>query len=273
MKSSRLLTFAFLVLAAQSLAAQVNDTYIIPVAGNVPGAFGTQWMTQFSVFNPQTAYALEVSVTFLPTGGGQGKEVLINVPANSVWFSDDALRDLFGLGGTGALLLATFPEDNPGVPNDVLSRAFLVTTNTFNNAKTGTYGQTIPGVWTGLQDFNTDGISAIAHGIRNLSSQGWRTNVGAVNLGRQSVTMRVTVFVAESSRLSLHLDDRPALRRSDLSVAHPPGQPEGALRQAGDAGPDIAPLARKADRHRVGQRRALHGDPPGRSEDACRSDR
>jgi hypothetical protein len=195
MKTSRLLLITSLLLAAAlPLAAQVNDTYVIPVAGNVPGAFGTQWMTQFSVFNPQTAYPLKVSVTFLPSGGGQGTEVLITVPANSVWFSDNALKDLFGLSGTGALLLATFPEDNPGVPNDVLSRAFLVITDTFNNSRSGTYGQTIPGVWAGLQDFNTDGISAIAHGIRNLSSQGWRTNVGAVNLGRQSVTMRVTVF-------------------------------------------------------------------------------
>jgi hypothetical protein len=195
MKSSRLFLIASLLIAITlPLAAQVNDTYVIPVVGKVPGAFGTQWMTQFSVFNPETAYALKVSVTFLPTGGAQGTEVLITVPANSVWFSDDALKDLFGTSGTGALLLATFPEDNPGVPDDVISRAFLVTTNTFNNSKSGTYGQTIPGVWAGLQDFNTDGISAIAHGIRNLSSQGWRTNVGAVNLGRQSVTLRVTVF-------------------------------------------------------------------------------
>src|SRR5437016_5666108 len=156
MKTSKILSIALLVLlaAALPLAAQVNDTYVIPVAGNVPGAFGTQWMTQISVFNPQTAYALKVSVTLLPTGGGQGTEVLITVPANSVWFSDNAMKDLFGIGGTGALLLATFPEDNPGVPNDVLSRAFLVTTSTFNNSRAGTFGQTIPGVWAGLQDFN-----------------------------------------------------------------------------------------------------------------------
>jgi hypothetical protein len=195
MKSTKLpLLSLLLIVVALPLAAQVNDTYVIPVVGNVPGAFGTQWMTQFSVFNPQTAYALKVSVTLLPTGGGQGTEVLITVPANSVWFSDNAMKDLFGIGGTGSLLLATFPEDNPGVPNDVISRAFLVTTDTFNNSKSGTYGQSIPGVWAGLQDFNTDGISAIAHGIRNLSAQGWRTNIGALNLGRQSVTMRVTVF-------------------------------------------------------------------------------
>ncbi|HUP47072.1 MAG TPA: hypothetical protein VM779_16320, partial [Thermoanaerobaculia bacterium] len=58
----------------------------------------------------------------------------------------------------------------------------------------GTYGQTIAGIWTGLQDYQTDGISAIAHGVRNVRNLGWRTNVGAVNLGRTSVTLYVTVF-------------------------------------------------------------------------------
>jgi hypothetical protein len=175
-------------------AAQVNDTYVIPVSGNTPGAFGTRWMTQFSVFNPQS-YDLRVSITLVPTGGAQGREVILRVPSNAVAFSNNILKDLYNIDlGTGALLVATFPEDNPGVPNDVLSRSFLVFTNTFNNSVAGTFGQSIPGVWTGLQDFNFDGISAVAHGIRNLARQGWRTNIGAVNLGRSNVTMRVNVF-------------------------------------------------------------------------------
>jgi hypothetical protein len=174
----------------------VNDTYVIPVSANLPGAFNTRWMTQFSIFNPQTQYPLNVSITWLPTGGGQGVEVLSKVPPNSVNFSDNILADM-GISGSGALLVATFPEDNPGVPNDVLSRSFAVTSNTFNNVKSGTYGQTVPGTWTGLQDFDTDGISAIAHGVSNVARLGWRTNVGATNLGRQSVVMRVTVYDAD----------------------------------------------------------------------------
>jgi hypothetical protein len=193
-KASRYVVVSlFLILASLPLAAQVNDTYVIPAAANLPGAFNTRWMTQFSVFNPQT-YTLRVAVIFVPTGGGKGLDATFDVPANSVAFSDNILDDLFSMSGSGALLVATFPEDNPKVPDDVLSRSFLVTTDTFNNSPKGTFGQTIPGVWTGLQDFNTDGISAIAHGIRNLSSQGWRANVGAVNLGRSNVTLRVSVY-------------------------------------------------------------------------------
>jgi hypothetical protein len=204
MKRSTLLLAALLM--AVPIAAQVNDTYVIPVSGNLPGAFGTRWMTQFSVFNPQLDYALKISVVFVPTGGAQGLEALFTVPANSVAFSDNILADLFEVNGSGSLLVATFPEDNPGVPDDVLSRSFLVTSNTYNNSSSGTYGQTIPGIWTGLQDYASDQISAVAHGIRNIRRLGWRTNVGAVNLGRRNATMLVTVYDADGRKI---LDKAP----------------------------------------------------------------
>ena len=190
MKRSVLL-LALLTIAALPLAAQVNDTYVIPVSANASGAFGTRWQTQFSIFNPQPDRALKITVVFVPTGGAQGDSVVFTVPANAVAYSDNILDDLKFNGSSGALLVYADDADNPG---DKLTRSFLVNSNTYNNSRNGTYGQTIPGVWTGLQDFATDGISGVVHGIRNISSQGWRTNVGAVNLGRCSVTLLVSVY-------------------------------------------------------------------------------
>ena len=186
-------------IVALPLAAQVNDTYVIPAAANQAGNFGTRWMTQLSVFNPQLDYSLNVSIVYLPSGGGNGREAIVNVPANSVLFTDNVLYEVFGLnGGTGALIVSTFPEDNPGVPDDMISRAVLVTSNTFNNSSSGTFGQTIPGTWTGLQ---SDGITAISHGIRNISRYGWRTNFGAVNLGSTPVTLRISVYDADGNTI------------------------------------------------------------------------
>jgi hypothetical protein len=184
-----------LLTLALPLAAQVNDTYVIPAVANSEGNFGTRWMTQLSIFNPQLDYALHVSVSYLPTGGGKGLEAIITVPANGVAFTDNALQEIFNRSGSGAFVIATFPEDNPGVPNDTISRAFLVNSNTFNKQSDGgTMGQTIPGVWAGLQDYATDGISAISHGLRQLSAFGWRTNFGAVNLGSTQVNLRVRIY-------------------------------------------------------------------------------
>jgi hypothetical protein len=214
--------FVTLLFVAVSIpaVAQINDTYVIPAAANQPGNFGTRWLTQFSVFNPQLDNPLTVSVTFLPTGGGAGVEKTFTVPPNGTVLSDNILDDLFGMKtGSGALLVATFAADNPKVKDDVLSRSFLITTNTYNNVKSGTYGQTIPGVWTGLQDFNTDGISAVAHGIRNVARLGWRTNVGAVNLGRTNVTLRLNIYDADGKTiLKGSTLDIPALGHRQASL-------------------------------------------------------
>ncbi len=198
-KTSRLLLLAALLsILAIPAMAQVNDTYVIPAAANAQGGFGTRWSTRFSVFNPQT-YPLRISVTFLRSGGTEGIEELINVPANAAASSDNILGQLFGVSGTGSLLVASFPEDNPGVPDDILSRAFLVTSDTYNDDPSGTYGQTIEGTWTGLLDYDDDQISSIAHGIRNTGS--FRTNVGAVNLGRCSVTVRINVYDFDGNKI------------------------------------------------------------------------
>src|SRR5258706_3731079 len=75
MNASRYIFAALLfVVVSLPLAAQINDTYVIPASANQPGNFNTRWLTQFSVFNPQFDHPLTVSVTFLPTGGGNGKE-------------------------------------------------------------------------------------------------------------------------------------------------------------------------------------------------------
>jgi hypothetical protein len=196
-----LLVATLACLVAIPAAAQVNDTYVIAAAANQRGGFGSHWMTRFSVFNPHLDYPLTVSITLLPTGGKPGIEELVDIPANSLAYSDNLLHDLYNVEGGGALLVAAFAEDNPGVPNTVLGRSFLVISDTFNNLASGTYGQTIPGVWAGLLDYDFDGISAIAHGVRNNQSQGWRTNVGAANLGRCSVTVRINVYDANGHKI------------------------------------------------------------------------
>jgi hypothetical protein len=199
-KTARLLLLAALISASVPMMAQVNDTYVIPAAANAQGAAGTHWMTRFSIFNPWLDYTLRISITFVPTGGAQGIEEMIDLPPNSLAYSDNILHDLFGVDrGSGSLLVAAFAEDNPGVPDDVFARSFLVTSDTYNNHPSGTFGQTIEGTWTGLLDYEYDKISSVAHGIRNGGK--WRTNVGALNLGRCKVTIYINVYDADGNKI------------------------------------------------------------------------
>ncbi|HVG23445.1 MAG TPA: hypothetical protein VND45_04770 [Thermoanaerobaculia bacterium] len=199
--SKKILLTAIVCLIATPLFAQLSDTYVITGSANLPGSNNTRWLTQLSIFNPHLDHALNVSITLLPTGGATGPEKLIKVPANSTFITDNVMKDVFNLSGSGSLLLATFASDNPGVEDRVISRAFLVNSNTYNDAANGTFGQTVAGVWTGLLDVDTDDITAVAHGIDNSSRLGFRTNVGAVNLGACSVTMFVTAYDADGRRV------------------------------------------------------------------------
>jgi hypothetical protein len=188
-------------------AAQLTDAYVIPAAGKANGNNGTRWLTQLSLFNPHFDYPLTVSLTYLP-GNPQldGIERLIELPPNSTYVTDDLLGDVFETNGTGSVLAATFAEDNPGVGTDEVDMAFLINTNTYNDASSGTYGQTIPGVFRGLLDYQDSEITAVAHGIDNSTRLGFRTNVGATNLGRCSVTMLVSAYDADGRKV---LDEAP----------------------------------------------------------------
>jgi hypothetical protein len=203
----------FVFLLALPLSAQVNDTYVLPIVGNTTGAGNTRWITEFHLFNPQV-HDLTVTLIFLPTHGAQAEQVEFDVDSNATAFSENILLDVFDAEGTGSLLVTVLPEENRHVPNEVLSRAILVNSRSYHRASIGTYGQHAPGVWTGLQDFNTDGVTAIASGIRNLGTvgaTGYRTNIGAVNLGRYSATMYVNVY-----------DDAGRTLRSQLPLELPP---------------------------------------------------
>src|SRR3954467_7109231 len=91
--------FAF----ALPLAAQLNDTYVIPAVGNAPGANNTNWATSLSLFNPHLDYDLKVSLLLIPSGGGNAMEALVSVPKNSTVVSDNVVGEVFRVSGTGAL--------------------------------------------------------------------------------------------------------------------------------------------------------------------------
>lgn len=229
MTKSRLLLAGLLCLIALPVFAQVSDTYVIPAVGKVQGGAGTNWLSDVYIMNPQP-HALNVSVVFLPTLSGFQYEVIVPVPANATAFIDDVVATLFSKATTGSLLLATFPEDNPGVPDTLIDRAFLVNSKTFNSLSSGTFGQSIEGSFTGLFDLRYDGITAIASGAQNWGTNrvnGFRTNVGATNLGVSDVTMRVYVYDAAGNKVS----DIPfyLLPKTHMQQALPITLQEGSL--------------------------------------------
>lgn len=224
---ARALALTLFLLPAAAMA-QVSDIYIIPAISDQPGALGTRWVTSFQVFNPQP-YELVVTLTFVPQGGGEATTGGIELPANSTAAWDNLLADGFELPErAGSLIVSVDPENNAGVQDDIAARAVVVQSRTFNNSSNGTYGQGIDGAMTGLLDVELDnGLTAIATGVQNGANTGFRTNVGALNLGRSSVTMMVVGYDVDGNEVGRapfilpptgHAQDRLPVNGSDLTI-------------------------------------------------------
>lgn len=193
---SLLLLLILAIPAVPSALAQISDTYLIPAAANAAGARGTRWASEVHIFNPQ-GHQLNIAVIFIPSGGRQASEAVVTADPNMTLYSENLLEDLFETADTGALAIVAFPEDNPHLPeDDVLAHSFVTGSRVYNNAAAGTFGQRIPGAIIALMN---DGITAVADGIRNSASSGFRTNVGAVNVGRSNVRMKVQVYHPDGS--------------------------------------------------------------------------
>ncbi|HVR41962.1 MAG TPA: hypothetical protein VMS56_00840 [Thermoanaerobaculia bacterium] len=191
------IVLAFVVVGAAPLRGQVGDAYVVPAVARTAGAAGTFWFSEFHVMNPQR-HDLVGTIVYMSTGGDTLLSFDFDMPANATVWAEDILAE-FGLETAGgSLLVATLPENNPGLGNDRAASAFVLQTRTYNELSNGsTLGQAIPGAITGLLDLDLDGITAIATGVRNLGAPGvtgFRTNVGAVNLSDWSTTLWVTVW-------------------------------------------------------------------------------
>lgn len=199
---------ATLIFFTTPASAQVYDTFIVPIVGYTNGGGGTVWASEVAIFNPQP-HTLFVSVTFLPSGLGEGSEVLVEIPSNQTFVVDNALHDLYSRDGTGSLLFATFPDDNTHVSDPtIINLSYVVQTRTFNNASTGTYGQGIPGIISGMMDFPTEQLTAVASGINNygkIGIDGFRSNLGALNLGRYEVRILINVYDKEGRTVAQDL--------------------------------------------------------------------
>ncbi|MGA7614452.1 MAG: PKD domain-containing protein [Thermoanaerobaculia bacterium] len=143
---------------------------LIPAAGKAPGAAGTFWRSELTIWNPG-ASPLSASLRFLPAGTDNRYALSksLPVPAGSTVRIDDLL-DWFGVSsGNGALLLTW--SGSGGGP--------VLTTRTFTTrAGGGTYGQAIPG-------FELVHLGSDAWLAGTRSDSGFRTNVGVVNTNDQ----------------------------------------------------------------------------------------
>ena len=170
--------------------------YVVAAAAHVPGAAGTNWVTDLVLHNPGTEDAI-VDVFFLETGkdNSAAQPSEFTVPAESSVRFPDVLASPFGLGhATGALYIGS-------------DRPLVVSSRTFNDAAEGTFGQFIPGPDLSRSLGTSETAILVQLEEAADSSRGFRTNFGVANVSGVPIHVVVDGYAADGARLgSVGLD-------------------------------------------------------------------
>ena len=162
---------------------------IVPASAHAPGVGETRWFSDLAIHNP-VPEPMSASVYYLPSSSDntRSRGTGIKVESGHSVLLTDVVEDLFGFSSSsGALLIA---HDRP----------LVVTSRTFNDATSGTFGQFVPGIPT--DSALTTGDSARL--IQLTRNSDFRTNIGFVNTTREELTVEVDIHGANGGRIGQH---------------------------------------------------------------------
>ncbi len=171
----------------------------IAAAASASGLNDTRWRTDLVLHNSGQD-AATVDLFFLATGtdNSSAAPVRMSVPAEASLRLPDAVRATFGRDDvTGAVLVGA-------------DRDLMVSSRTFNDTASGTFGQSIPGVEVGHAQTGTTPCRVVQLAHSSTRTSGFRTNIGAVNLTGTATQVTVELFAGDGTRLGqIRLDLPP----------------------------------------------------------------
>jgi len=177
------------VLKVRGGGSPAANTYVVGPVIHAPGAHSSQWRSDLTLICPG-ASAANVILTAKTSGGTRTKNISVSAGGTLRW--KDVLVSLFGFGsGSGVSGTVAITSSQP---LEILSRAY-------SEGSGGTTGQFIPGLSAG------DGITPSRDGLIGniLQTDDFRTNLGAINMGDTSVTIRITLYDTHGAKLGSSL--------------------------------------------------------------------
>ncbi|HEX6084510.1 MAG TPA: PKD domain-containing protein [Thermoanaerobaculia bacterium] len=177
----------------QAVPAPVEKSLTIPAVGRAPGANGTFWRSDVTLFNPN-GDAMNVTLRY------NGTNKTLNLPSRDTVVLADILSEYGATSGNGALFLSWTASAGP-----------VVTSRTYTSVETGgTFGQSIDPI-------AALGPTSYVPGLRNDSS--FRSNIGFVNGGTEAETFTVIVLSSAGTELARNTVTVPAREQRQYSVS------------------------------------------------------
>ena len=182
-------------LAPDLLKVAVEQTVYIPSAAHLSGAVGTNWRTDLELHNPGPA-SVTATVALLERDedNSSPQTVQVSLGAGQSRRYDDVLMQLFGFSGAAALRVTPVGD------------ALLVSSRTYNDQPGGTYGQFVP-AFTENEAFSYEDTATLIQLAQSQSAtEGFRTNIGLLNLSPSSQLIKVRLFASDGLELGTTTD-------------------------------------------------------------------
>jgi len=173
------------------------EPVFIAAAAHVTGSQNTVWRTDVELVNRGDESA-QVRLDWLPGGSNNSQPIshTLTIAARRAYRLGDVVGELLATTGTGGLRITP------------LGGAVAVSSRTYNQADSSTFGQFIPAFDAdhALGSATPGLLVQLAHSA--LPTIGHRTNLGCLNLGDTAIEVEVSLYTADgeevgSSRLSL----------------------------------------------------------------------
>lgn len=151
---------------------------LVPVTAATSGVGGSTWRTELTIFNAGAGDA-SVKLVFLSSEGGTPPNRSIVLASKQAVTYANALNDVFGVSsGAGAITVEA--------TNAASSPLLEVSSRTFTNGTTGTYGQAVPNVDSAALQSSLF--------LTGMESDGdFRTNLGLVNQSANDVPVTLSL--------------------------------------------------------------------------------
>lgn len=164
-------------------AAGGSGPYMVAGIAHANGAGGSVWRSTLAITNRSGGPA---NLTLIYRYGSGSRNQALTLQHGRILEWVDVATSLFGVGGSTS-----------GSIEVQSNRPVIVTARTYNEGADGTFGQFLPGADDGTK--LSHGQAGILPQVKKTSA--FRTNIGFVNLGESSVSVRTKLFSENGSQL------------------------------------------------------------------------
>jgi hypothetical protein len=155
---------------------------VLPASAHVEGLEGTSWVSDVVLHNPGSS-AIKAVLYFLDDGVTVEERFQVEVPAGSSVLLADLLAEDFG------------PDAKAGGVLIGSSGPLMLSSRTYNDAESGSFGQYVPVEHESAAVAGTDPATL----IQLTRNDDFRTNIGVTNLGWTELDIVIDIFTASGS--------------------------------------------------------------------------